>query len=194
MNIVYSEFLEDLWLELHGELPAKGVYVDCGCYQPLLCSNTASLRAMGWTGIAIDANPALAPLWKDTGAAFVCAAIGDGSPIKFAVNEEKPAWSKSGSGEEIPTRTLESIMEEYGIGKIDLLSIDLEGMEYDALRTLNFEKHAPTWIIAEYDTQGIGKDYRVLEYLVKGDYIAMHMTEANIIFRLAFKQHIRKET
>lgn len=187
----YSEFLEDMWLKVHGAMPEKGVYVDCGCYHPRIASNTAFWRDKGWTGIAIDGNPNLAEAWsKFPQAKFINALIGDGSPQRYEVNGNQPAWSKIGAGDVTPTRTLESIVTENGIGKIDLLNLDLEGMEYDALMTLDLDKHQPHTIIAEYDTQGIGKDYRVLEYLLSGDYVAMHMTRANIIYRRVTKKKL----
>lgn len=173
---------------MHAQMPERGVYVDCGCYHPETLSNTAYWRDKGWTGLAIDANAHLAPHWKPFSAQFVHAAIGDGKPIKFEMNDANPAWSRAGSGVETPTRPLNSIMAEYHIGKIDLLCLDLEGMEYDALLTLDLEKHQPSFIISEYDTDGIGKDWRVLEYLLKGNYVALHMTASNVIYQRAMKK------
>lgn len=189
----YSEYGEDLWLHIHGQMPATGVYVDCGCYHPQIASNSAHWRDAGWTGLAIDGNPNLAAVWEKYPAAkFVNAVIGNGTDTRFAVHPQHPGWSKAGAGgDPVPTRTLDSILAEHGIGQIDLLSIDLEGAEYDALLTLDIEKHRPIHIVAEYDTQGIGKDFRVMEYLVGNDYVAMHMTAANIIYRRAVKQKIR---
>lgn len=169
-------------------MPEKGVYVDVGCYHPKIASNTAHFRELGWSGVAIDANPHMAKEWADYPGVFVNALIGNGEPAKYQVNYDQPGWSRVGSGEVTPTRTLESILSERGIGKIDLLSIDLEGQEFAALQSLDLEKHQPQIIIAEFDTGGMGKDFRVLEYLLQREYIAMHMTEANIIYRRTVKQ------
>jgi FkbM family methyltransferase len=174
-------------------MPEKGVFVDCGCYHPLIASNTAFWRDEGWTGIAIDGNDTLRGAWEKHAhtTKFICALVGDGTTQRYEVNHNNPGWSKTGAGEEMQTRTLESIVTEHKIEGIDLLSIDLEGMEYEALKSLDLEKHKPTVIIAEYDTQGIGKDYRVLEYLLKNDYLALHMTEANIIYKRVAKQKFK---
>jgi len=190
----YSEYLEDLFIRMNTAMPERGVYVDCGCYHPRIGSNTAHWRDRGWTGIAIDGNASLAAAWEKHAptAKFICALVGDGTAQRYEVNRDNPGWSKTGAGEETPTRTLESIVTEHGIGKIDLLSIDLEGMEFEALMTLDLAKHEPTVIVAEYDTQGIGKDFRVMEYLVRGDYVAVHMTEANIIYKRVTKQKFIK--
>lgn len=190
----YSEHLEDLWLKQHSPMPERGVFVDCGCYHPQIASNTAHWRDAGWTGLAIDANAGLAEIWKKFPAAkFINAAVGPPSPAKYRVNGGNPGWSRVGTdGEDVTLRTLESIVVENGIGKIDLLSIDLEGMEYSALLTLDLAKHEPTIIISEYDTAGLGKDYRVLEYLLKNDYVALHMTEANVIYRRVTKGKMPK--
>lgn len=188
----YSEHLEDLWIRQHTAMPEKGVFVDCGCYHPQIASNTAHWRDMGWTGLAIDANRNLAEVWKKfPSAKFVNAAIGPAVTAKYQVNGGNPGWSRVGTeGEEVLMRTLESILVENGIGKIDLLSLDLEGMEYSALLTMDLDKHEPTIIIAEYDTAGLGKDYRVLEYLLKNTYVALHMTETNVIYRRVTKSKL----
>jgi len=189
----YGEHMEDVWLHVHGQMPERGVYVAVGCYHPQIASNSAHWRDIGWTGLAIDGNPNLAAVWeKYPQAKFVCATVGAETQTgRLVVHPETPGWSKVEHGEGLPAlRTLESIVTEHGIGKIDLLSLDLEGMEEDALLTLDLDKHTPTIIISEYDTQGIGKDFRVLEHLIKNDYVALHMTAANIIFKRANKQKL----
>jgi hypothetical protein len=188
----YSEFLEDMWLKMHGNMPEKGVFVDCGCYHPEVGSNTAYWRNRGWTGLAIDGNQNLAEVWaKYPNVAFVNAVIGTEISGHFEVNPTQPSWSRFVPGEGVTgMRTLNSICEEHKISKIDLLSIDLEGMEYAALLTLDLDKYQPETIIAEFDTEGIGKDYSVLEYLLRGDYLALHMTRANVIYRRVNKRKL----
>ena len=49
---------------------------------------------------------------------------------------------------------------------IDLLLLDVEGSEIDVLRGLDFERHAPTFIVAEdaYDT-------KIQKFLVNKGYV-----------------------
>jgi FkbM family methyltransferase len=56
---------------------------------------------------------------------------------------------------EVPARTLSSILDEYGAPEVDLLSLDVEGFEAQALRGLDFNRHAPRWIVVEaHDIEG----------------------------------------
>jgi FkbM family methyltransferase len=50
---------------------------------------------------------------------------------------------------EVPARTLSSILEEHQAPEVDLLSLDVEGFEPQALRGLDFDRHAPRWIVVE---------------------------------------------
>jgi FkbM family methyltransferase len=55
----------------------------------------------------------------------------------------------------VPARTLSSILDEYRAPEVDLLSLDVEGFEAQALRGLDFNRHAPRWIVVEaHDIEG----------------------------------------
>jgi hypothetical protein len=41
----------------------KGIYLDIGCYDETLYSNTKLLSLIGWSGLAVDANPDLKEPW-----------------------------------------------------------------------------------------------------------------------------------
>jgi FkbM family methyltransferase len=49
--------------------------------------------------------------------------------------------SRGGSSKtiEVETRTIESICNEHNISKINYLSIDVEGAEFDVIKSINFE-------------------------------------------------------
>lgn len=50
----------------------------------------------------------------------------------------------------VPARTLSSIIEEHAAGReIDLLSLDVEGSELEALAGLDLARHAPRYILVE---------------------------------------------
>jgi FkbM family methyltransferase len=50
---------------------------------------------------------------------------------------------------DVPARTLSSILDEHDTPEIDLLSLDVEGFETQALRGLDLNRHAPRWIVVE---------------------------------------------
>jgi FkbM family methyltransferase len=48
-----------------------------------------------------------------------------------------------------PARTLGSIIEQYAIKHIDLLSLDVEGYELQALKGLDLDRHKPRFMLVE---------------------------------------------
>jgi FkbM family methyltransferase len=49
----------------------------------------------------------------------------------------------------VPARTLTSILEANSVGKIDLLSLDVEGFELDVLKGMDFERYRPSLMLVE---------------------------------------------
>lgn len=182
----HSEYGEDRYIFENLPLPENGgVYVDVGCAFPVDYSNTAFLRELGWTGVAIDANPVYAPMWA--GLPFVNALISDRDEIGFKCCEAAPVMSRVSDGApKVKARTLRSVLDEFGITKIDFLSIDVEGHEFEvvlSLRMLGLEK-MPATIISEHNTAGIGEDFRVKQLLEGFRYDEVHRTIANIVYKL----------
>lgn len=179
----YSEGKEDKWLYEKHLLPNAGVYVDIGAAHPTRMSNTALLRDIGWRGIHIDADPYWIPYWEKKGLKLLNHVVWtDNEGTKFEVNKEAHRISRvSRSGKEVPTRTLNSIFEEHNIEQIGLMSLDVEGIEYNVFLTLD-RKYWPRILIFEYDTLG-EKDYRLQDYLWDtGEYKQIHKTSNNFIF------------
>jgi len=192
----YSEYREDQWIWKHILIPARGFYVDLGCANPGHGNNTEFLREMGWKGLAIDGNKSYADAWTGK-AEFVNAVVArpdqtvfwkcvDASLSRAVTPDDigKPGViCIPGCQIEIIPATLDGILQSKSVDSIDVLSIDIEGAEFDALQTLDLKVYRPKIIISEFNTHGIGKDYRVFEYLMAtGDYMAVHQTMANIIY------------
>jgi|GEM_PF-296078 len=49
----------------------------------------------------------------------------------------------------VPVRTLTSILDQYNVQKIDLLSLDVEGFELGVLQGLDFERYQPDFLLIE---------------------------------------------
>src|ERR1051326_4857226 len=143
--IFSSEYGEDVWIDhhLHASLPETGFYVDIGCGLPDQCSNTAFLRAKGWTGLAIDGADHRSR-WAGTGTRFVCAVLDEqpGTAL-FASREVVPKIVSPSEGiaaEKRETTTLNSILSAENVERIDFLSIDIEGYEYAVLKSLDLDR------------------------------------------------------
>lgn len=190
----YSEYGEDQWLHERGLLVGvERVYVDIGCAHPEQGSNTALVRDFGWTGVALDANPKYQPHWDAVRSRLpawpifeaVILASEPEVPFKF---EDNAAMSRiCDGGERRKTVPINKLLADYSIGRIGLLSIDIEGAEYDVLKTLDLAKHDPQIIIAEYATLQLNgtvkEDFRVRDLLLAGGrYRLVHQTVANLIY------------
>jgi len=176
----------------------QGVYVDLGCAHPINKSLTHFCRDFGWRGLAIDGNIDFAPEWLQYGYIhhFVCAVLSDQPTARFVVHEnsftsrisdlpENDHPEKWGIKriEERSTVSLNHLLDVHDIGKIDLLCCDLEGHEFEVLKTLDWEKHSPAWVIAEYVTAGEDTDPRLCNFLLERGYEVVHMTQSNLIYR-----------
>lgn len=76
----------------------------------------------------------------------------------------------------VRARTLSSIIDEAGLASIDLLSLDVEGYEIQALEGLEFDRHAPKFILVETNRLDeldnfLDPYYRLVEALSHHDYL-----------------------
>jgi len=188
MSKFYSEYGEDRWIAENVVLPEKSFYLDLGCAWPFLNSNTAFLRDRGWDGANIDGNASYEPNWSGVGT-FTNCVIGDGRVARF-ITEGVPELSRIAPAPALPseivkTRRLDELLEYSP--RVDFISVDLEGGEYDALQTFDWEKNRPVCIVAEYATwhpDGVVEDFRVKEMLEAMGYRERYRTKANLIFTL----------
>lgn len=174
-----SQFGEDKWIETNLNLPERGFYIDVGCAFPDSCSNTQFLRAKGWRGFGVDANPFYAQFWPSH---FVVGIVSTEAVVNMDFRE-MPTHSRVGDkGGLFATTTLERLCLGIGVGTVDFLSLDVEGHEYEALRTLDLDLHKPQVIISEFMTDGIEReDWRVRDYLTTCGYQLAHQTAVNVI-------------
>jgi len=70
---------------------------------------------------------------------------------------------------QVKVRTLNSILEELNLSRIDILSIDTEGWELEVMQGLNIKKYSPEIVILEnylcsrdYDTYMQANEYKIL--------------------------------
>lgn len=165
INFHFSQTGEDIILS---NLLSKdgGFYIDVGCNEPIKGSNTFIFYLKGWKGIAVDANSSLIRRYqkirkRDT---VVCAAVSNKvQEVIFyksdvhavsTINEKyfdinKHRWNYTQAS--IQTRTLTSILDEHlpQGSAIDLLTIDVEGIDLEVLQGLSFENYRPGVIVVE---------------------------------------------
>jgi FkbM family methyltransferase len=148
-----------------------GYFVEAGANDGFQQSNTYWLEKFrGWRGLLVEPMPELAAearrnrgqsivvqsaLMPPDHAASVRMRFGD---LTSSVSGTQPdAWSDQGLAFgwrdayelEVPARTLSAILDEVAAPEIDLLSLDIEGFEAQALRGLDLARHAPRYILVE---------------------------------------------
>lgn len=199
----YSEYGEDEWIagNLAHLLPERGIYLDLGCGHPEHGSNTAFLRDLGWVGLAVDGHEPYAPHWIGR-QQFVHAILSSNERVRFQEIPENSAMCRivadteeNRSVKKKRAVKLETLLAStFGkasppITRIDVLSMDLEGAEFDVFNSWRTYQIPPAIIIAEHSTLGlngeVNKDLRLRDFLVAGiaQYEVVHETVANFIYR-----------
>ena len=202
-----SQFGEDKKIIKLFKEKKNGTYLDLGCFHPIRQNNTYLFHKLGWKGINIDLNPVSIELFniarpKDIN---ICMAISrkKGSKNLFfdhelsslnTISKNHTLFLKEAFGKKnlkkkiIKTNTLNNILKENKIKKIDFMNIDIEGNELEVLKTLNFKKLDIKVIcieIVNYDHYS--KDIKInkkkiFNILKKNDYYLKFKTFVNYIF------------
>jgi len=144
----------------------NGVYIDVGCNHPIKYNNTYILYKKGWRGINVDSDKDSIKLFNQhrKNDHNVNAIVSNNEEVKelyfyhnrSAINtlSKDLVDSRSVKPKKIikeKSTTLNKIIENspFEKEKINLLSIDIENHEYEALKEFNFSKYRIDVIIAE---------------------------------------------
>ena len=205
-NNSYSQCGEDLIIQyvfcLRGvNLPS---YIDIGANDPYFISNTALFYKKGCRGINIEANPNLIDKFYKHRPEDVNLNVGVG-PIAenldfYFMNEptlssfskeECDNYIKTGKynlveKKQISLITIKEIMNKYCNGIFpDFMSLDAEGMDFEILKSIDFEKSVPKIICveaADYSPIGAGERRdELIDFLVEKGYYEYANTNLNAI-------------
>jgi len=165
----YSQEGEDMILQRFFEKQETGFYVDVGAHHPRRFSNTYLFYKKGWNGINIDAMPNSMKQFNKSRPRDINIEkpISEKKQILTYYGFNEPAlngFSRELSEERngkngyfiefthnIETCTLEEILNNNlpDNQEIDFLSIDVEGLDFEVLKSNNFEKYRPKVILIE---------------------------------------------
>lgn len=181
----------------------KPSYIDIGANDPFFLSNTALFHSKGSRGINIEANPSLHKKFMKKRPDDINLNIGistqedeldfyimeDNTLSTFSQQECEQMQAQGNKLQEVKKirlTTVEQIIEKYCGGVFpDFLSIDVEGMDFDILQSINFEKYRPKVICveaADYSPVGAGqRRTELIDYLVSKDYYEYANTNLNAI-------------
>ncbi len=166
-SVNFSNYGEDLVLTRMFQLPPQGFYVDIGSNHPIVASNTFRLDLMGWTGVAIEPNPALTAKYARLrpSCQVVTSGVGETAGrleyILFNIDQcntvdpkladiARQRGIKEIGRIPIEVRPLDELLAEHVRDHfIDVMSIDIEGHEIPALRSNNWARWTPAIILGE---------------------------------------------
>ena len=208
----YSLSNVDLIIDRIFNKKKKGIFIDVGCNHPIKYNNTYLLYKKGWSGLNIDFDKeSIAQFNKlrkrDTNVQTLITSFdGEEKDLYFyhnrsAINtlSKELANTRKNKYKEIKKikgRSLNSVVEEtkYKNFKIDLLSIDIENYEYEALKNFNFKKYDIDLIVTEVtdiksknlEIYNLSLD-KILEselykLLIKNNYKLINWINADLVF------------
>lgn len=184
----YSQAGETLFIRqlLQKSNKDGGFFIEVGANDGKTVSNTFGLVKNGWSGLSVEANPNVfvrleKNLRKFPKVKTVCLAVApergvvklffgkdDPQGLLSTISTESSEWfekHRSDSYVEVPGVPLTELLDEQAAPLIlDLLVIDAEGMDYEILLTLDFNKYRPKLIVTEdYELKNEAK-FKVLEF------------------------------
>ena len=140
----------------------SGFFVEVGASNPFDLSVSWPFERAGWKGLLIEPIPECAELLRKNRSATVveCACTSHDAPDTGILTIQSIGGVGSTMSKDflfkgeantikVKCRTLDSIFKEYDVNKINLLSIDVEGFEYEVLKGLNLEIYKPDLIFIE---------------------------------------------
>ncbi|MCF7834037.1 MAG: FkbM family methyltransferase [Candidatus Pacebacteria bacterium] len=166
LNYIYKQYFSFI---------KNGTFVEFGAYDGEQNSNTSGLADIGWTGYYIEPIPEyykrcaqrhqnnkdiktfnLAIGSEEKTIEMNIGGVLSTSMPKIKELFEQMDWSKGYHlGEKIKVKqiTLDNFLTSNNIKNIDLLAIDIEGQEWDALKKFDIKKWNPKMVIIELHDQ-----------------------------------------
>ena len=195
----YSAHKEDLIVKKFFKNKKNGFFVDVGCHHPSRINNTFLLYHLGWRGVNIDMNKLSIDLFnvcrkEDTNLNY--AVSGKNNIINFYTNKEhsltssilkKSNFEKFKYKKIIESKTLISILEKtkYKNKQIDFLNIDAEGVDFQVLKSLDFNIYKPKLICIEMWRTNPKKSIKhnnIYKFLKNKNYKLIATAAANCLF------------
>lgn len=206
----YSQEGEDMVLYRIFEKQKSGFYVDIGAYHPKRFSNTYFFYKRGWRGINIEPNPEAIKLFKKYRVGDINLEMGvsdqEGELTYFMFDDpalnsfdknltEKRAINTNYqiiAEKKIKVIRLDAILADY-LPKdinIDFMSIDVEGYDWNVLKSNNWDLYRPKCLLVESLGSSLSSvfDCPMYRYLTDRNYELFAKTFNSLFYMDRLKQ------
>ena len=200
--VSYAQNREDVLLRRVFGDRGHGRYVDVGAGHPITDSVTKAFSLRGWTGINLEANPALCQLLAKDRPLDVNlpVAVSNRTGVSVFSEGDDSCWGLStldvGSAQLaanlgyrlrrtiVPTVTLVEILDAAGYVGYDLLKIDVEGHEREVLEGAGLTDHPARVVVIEavLPNSSVRIDEQWSELLLSAGYIEAAFDGINCYF------------
>lgn len=212
----YSQCGEDLIVEfILNEMGLKNItYLDVGAHHPYYLSNTALFYEKGFSGICVEPDPEQFKEIKKYRKRDSCKNVGIGidhqsdanfyimsTPTLNTFSEEEALRYAQGSHkiirvDKIPLITIEEIMVPLHGNIPNFISLDVEGMDYEILKSFDFSRFRPEVFCVEtltYTEDNSEKKLnKIIDFMISNNYFVYADTYINTIFVDSKKWKCRK--
>ena len=183
----------------------QAIYIDVGAAEPVRSNNTYLLWGVGHRGVLVEPNPALSKKLRDyrPGDTVVEAGVGvadateadyyeiKGNPMLNTFSPDQVKMLQQGKSEDVvervrkmPLININRLITEH-VGKApDVLSTDIEGLDYDIIRSLDLSRFRPGAICAEtvaMSAAGVNSD--ITTYLLAQGYVCTRRVDGQYDLR-----------
>lgn len=195
-----SQHGEDFIIHYLLKFKKNGCYVDIGANDPEIISNTKYFYDIGWRGINIEPHPILFNKINQLRSQDVNLNVGiaqkEDSIEFFQIDEvdgtagstfdpqvakelEKKGYtiSKVVSTPVVPLK--KSLAENLKNNKIDFMSIDTEGFDLEVLKSNDWKKYRPTFVLVEI----VNNKDEINTFMYHNDYKKIFQNTANAIYK-----------
>lgn len=203
-NESYSQEGENLILKRIFENKKTVFFVDIGSHHPKRFSNTYIFYKAGWSGINIDAMPCSMKLFKkhrkhdinieaviadtQTEVSYFSFKESALNTINYKLGQERKQNNELLKVYKMQTKTLAQILDEYipPRTQIDFMTIDVEDADFEVLKSNNWEKYSPEFVLVEIRNSKLKDIFENKIYLFLKDsgYSFFAKTVNTIFFKL----------
>lgn len=205
-NRSYSQEGEDLLLQRIFGKRRDGFYVDIGSHHPFRFSNTYAFYRRGWRGVCVDPLPgtmARFRRWRPRDTALEVGVSERPSQLTYFMFNEpaintfsaEVAAQRSGKNNwhiverrQIDTLPLASLLDQHvpvAVREIDFMSIDVEGLDLEVLRSNDWARYRPRIVITECLNAAISgwSDDPVVLFMRQQGYLPVAKTVHSVFFQ-----------